>query len=277
MAVGVGIFIQQWWFSHFVFSLKASDHHAKVSELWLFHQCADTSVAGYHPAPTHYRSVNTMLLQSYSFEKRHSPFPSVTLVWGCGQMGYGLDLSWQQDCYLAISLSKSAALLYCSSMPLLALLCIWAKIRFFWMYPLWNFEQVQYYCFLSPGMKMAPFVEITNSIMGDTMLLSILQAFTDSSLSSQYRPMLLCALVHFMCMAVFRPFTDSSLNPQYRLMLLVHLCTLCAPSESSLNQLKCCWLCKYVRSVFLSVGQKAASSISLQKSLWNSPGTLHIF
>ena len=28
---------------------------------------------------------------------------------------------------------------------------------------------------------------------------------------------------------------------------------------------------------FLSVGQKAASSISLQKSLWNSPETLHIF
>ena len=97
---------------------------------------------------------------------------------------------------------------------------------------------------------MAPFVEITNSIMGDTMLLSILQAFTDSSLSPQYRPMLLCEPVHFMCMAVFRPFIDSSLNPQYRLMLLVHLCTLCAPSESSLNQLKCCWLCKCVRSVF---------------------------
>ena len=121
---------------------------------------------------------------------------------------------------------------------------------------------------------MAAFVEITNSIVGDTMLISILQAVTDSSLNPQYRLMLLCALVHFMCMAVFRPFTDSSLNPQYRLMLLVHLCTLCAPSESSLNQLKCCWFCK---SVFLSVGQKAALSISLQRSLWNSPGTLHIF
>ena len=47
-----------------------------------------------------------------------------------------------------------------------------------------------------------------------------------------------CALVHFMCIAVFRPFTESSLNPQYRLMLLVHLCTLYAPSESILNQLK---------------------------------------
>ena len=44
-----------------------------------------------------------------------------------------------------------------------------------------------------------------------------------------------CAL---MCIAVFGPFTDSSLNSQYRLMLLVHLCTLYAPSESSLNQLK---------------------------------------
>ena len=31
-----------------------------------------------------------------------------------------------------------------------------------------------------------------------------------------------------------------------------------------------------VLSYFLSVGQKAASSISLQKSLWNSPGTLHM-
>ena len=40
----------------------------------------DTSVVGYHTAPTHYLSVNTMLLQSYPFEKRHSPFPSVTLV-----------------------------------------------------------------------------------------------------------------------------------------------------------------------------------------------------
>ena len=49
-----------------------------------------------------------------------------------------------------------------------------------------------------------------------------------------------------MCMAVFRPFTDSSLNQQYRFMLLVHLCTLCAPSESSLNHLKFCWLCKSV-------------------------------
>ena len=35
-------------------------------------------------------------------------------------------------------------------------------------------------------------------------------------------------------------------------MLLVHLCTLYAPSESSLNQLKCCWLCKCVRSVHLT-------------------------
>ena len=34
-------------------------------------------------------------------------------------MGYGPDLSWQQDCYLAISMSASltsAAPLYCSSM-----------------------------------------------------------------------------------------------------------------------------------------------------------------
>ena len=48
-------------------------------------------------------------------------------------MGYGRDLSWQQDCYLAISMSASltgAAPLYCSSM-LLALLCISAKIKFF--------------------------------------------------------------------------------------------------------------------------------------------------
>ena len=59
-----------------------------------------------------------------------------------------------------------------------------------------------------------------------------------SCLNQWYRLMLLCVLVHFMCIAVFRPFTDSSLNQQYRLMLLVHLCTLCATSESSLNQLK---------------------------------------
>ena len=56
----------------------------------------------------------------------------------------------------------------------------------------------------------------------------------------------------------------------------VHLCTLWAPCESSLNQLKCCWLCKCVRSVHL-IWQKAESSISLQKSLWNSPETLHSF
>ena len=46
---------------------------------------------------------------------------------------YGPDLPWQQDCYLAISMSASltsAAPLYCSSMPL-ALLCIRAIIRFF--------------------------------------------------------------------------------------------------------------------------------------------------
>ena len=92
-----------------------------------------------------------------------------------------------------------------------------------------------------------------------------------SSLNQWYRLMLLCVLVHFMCTAVF---TDRSLNPQCRLMLLVHLCTLCAPSESSLNQLKCCWLCKCVRSVhhnyFLSVQQKAAFSI-LCKSLSGIP------
>ena len=48
-------------------------------------------------------------------------------------MGYGRDLSWQQDSYLAISMSASltgAAPLCCSSM-LLALLCISAKIKFF--------------------------------------------------------------------------------------------------------------------------------------------------
>ena len=60
------------------------------------------------------------------------------------------------------------------------------------------------------------------------MLITFFRPFTGISLNPQYRLMLLCALVHFMCMAVFRPFTDSSLNPQYRLMLLVHLCTLCA-------------------------------------------------
>ena len=115
----------------------------------------DTSVVGYYTAPTYYWSVNTMLLQSYPFEKRCGPFPSVTLVWVCGQMGYGPDLSWQQDCYLAISMSASltrATPLYCSSCPFV-LLCIWAKIRFF-LGKVWSFELV-YYCFLSPGMKMA--------------------------------------------------------------------------------------------------------------------------
>ena len=99
----------------------------------------DTFVMGYHTAPTHYWSV---LLQSYPFEKRLSPFPSVTPVWVGGQMGYGHDLSWQQDCYLTISMSASltgAAPLYCSSM-LLALLCISAKIKFFFgKVPLVNF------------------------------------------------------------------------------------------------------------------------------------------
>ena len=78
---------------------------------------------------------------------------------------------------------------------------------------------------------MAAFVEITNSIMENTNALDLISSFMDSSLNQWYRLMLLCVLVHFMCIAVIRPFTDSSLNPQYRLMLLVHLCTLCAPSE----------------------------------------------
>ena len=81
-------------------------------------------------------------------------------------------------------------------------------------------------------------------------LSAVFRPFMHSSLNQWYRLMLLCvlvctcvylctcALVHFLCIAVFRPFTDSSLNQQYRLMLVVHLCTLCAPSESSLNQLK---------------------------------------
>ena len=59
-----------------------------------------------------------------------------------------------------------------------------------------------------------------------------------SSLNQWHRLMLLCVLVHFMCIAVFKTFTESSLNQQYRLMLLVHLCTVCVPSEPSLNQLK---------------------------------------
>ena len=69
---------------------------------------------------------------------------------------------------------------------------------------------------------------------------TLLAVFRRSSLNQWYKLTFLCvytcALVHLMCIAVFRPFTDSSLNQQYRLMLLVHLCTLCAPSESSLNQ-----------------------------------------
>ena len=71
-------------------------------------------------------------------------------------------------------------------------------------------------------------------------LLAVFRPFMHSSLNQWYRLVTLCtcALVHFMCTAVFRPFTDSSLNQQYRLMLLMYLCTLCAPSESSLNQLK---------------------------------------
>ena len=67
---------------------------------------------------------------------------------------------------------------------------------------------------------------------------TLLAVFRQSSLNQWYKLTFLCVLVHLMCIAVFRPFTDSSLNQQYRLMLLVHLCTLCAPSESSLNQLE---------------------------------------
>ena len=69
-------------------------------------------------------------------------------------------------------------------------------------------------------------------------LSAVFRPFMHSSLNQCYVTVCTCALVHFMCIAVFRPFTDSSLNQQYRLMLVVHLCTLCAPSESSLNQLK---------------------------------------
>ena len=62
-------------------------------------------------------------------------------------MGYGRDLSLQQDCYLAISMSASltgAAPLYCSSM-LLALLCISAKSNSsLAKYPLLTFELVKY-------------------------------------------------------------------------------------------------------------------------------------
>ena len=66
---------------------------------------------------------------------------------------------------------------------------------------------------------------------------AVFRPFMHSSLNQRYGLMLLCVLVH-LCTYVHSSFTDSSLNPQYRLMLLVHLCTLYAPSESSLNQLK---------------------------------------
>ena len=93
-----------------------------------------------------------------------------------------------------------------------------------------------------------------------------------SSLNQWYG---LCYCVYLCTCALYvhSSFQDSSLNQQYRLMLLVHLCTLCAPSESSLNQLKmllALYMCQKCSSYFLFVGQKAASSISLQKSLWNS-------
>ena len=152
-------------------------HTLKVSfqNLWLvaIPSLCLTHVVGYHTAPTHYWSVNTMLLQSYPFRKRLSHFPSVTLVWVCGQMGYGPDLSWQQDCYWAISMSAyltSAAPLYCNSMPLL--LCIWAKIRFL----LGKVSLVKFWtsiiCIIvfSPQVwRWQPFVEITNNIMEDTL------------------------------------------------------------------------------------------------------------
>ena len=67
---------------------------------------------------------------------------------------------------------------------------------------------------------------------------TLLAVFRHSSLNQQYKLRFLCVLVHLRCIAVFRPFTDSALNQKYRFMLLVHLCTLCAPSESSLNQLE---------------------------------------
>ena len=125
-------------FSHFVFCITGCLWYMPSMShiMWKAVTCGssisvpDTFVTGYHTAPTHYWSV---LLQSYPFEKGLSPIPNVIPVWVGGQMGYGPDLSWQKDCYLAISMSASltsAAPLYCSSRPL-ALLCIWAKIRFF--------------------------------------------------------------------------------------------------------------------------------------------------
>ena len=213
MAVGVGILYD---FPILYFVLLAINVclwfiPSKSHIMWKSVTCGysisvpDTFVMWYHSAPTHYISV---LLQSYLFEKRLCPFPSITPVWVGGQMGYGPDLSWQQDCYLAFSMSASltsAAPLYCSSRRL-ALLCIWAKIRFF----LGKASLVKFWTSRIPIIvsspqvwRWQPFVEITNNIMEDTMTLS----------------------------AVFRPFMHSSLNQWYRLMLLcvlVHLCTLCA-------------------------------------------------
>ena len=147
-----------------IYTLKVS-YHVKVCDLWLFHQCA--FVMGYHTAPTHYWSV---LLQSYPFEKRLSLFPSVTPVWVGGQMGYGPDLSCQQDCYFAISMSASlttAAPLYCSSRPL-ALLCIWAKITFFLckvsLVKFWT-SRIRIIVSSPQVWRWQPFVEITNNIM----------------------------------------------------------------------------------------------------------------
>ena len=169
-------------FSHFVFVLLAINVclwfiPSKSHIMWKSVTCGysisvpDTFVMGYHTAPTHYLSV---LLQSYPIEKRLSQFPSVTPVWVGGQMGYGPDLSWQQDCYLAISMSASltsATPLYCSSMPL-ALLCIWTKIRFFlgkvFLVKFWT-SRIPIIVSSPQVWRWQPFVEITNNIMEDTM------------------------------------------------------------------------------------------------------------
>ena len=72
-------------FSHFVFCITGNQRMSLIYTLKVSKSVTcgysisvpDTFVMGYHSAPTHYLSV---LLQSYLFEKRLSPFPSVTPV-----------------------------------------------------------------------------------------------------------------------------------------------------------------------------------------------------
>ena len=151
--------------------------------LWDIPHCTYTLLISEHNAPAviHIRS----------------PFPSVILVWVCGQMGYGPDLIMATKPLLKPFLYNmsasltSAAPLYCSSINTLYFCESEQKSDSLVKYPLWSFELV--WCVLLFSLtryiwRWQPFVEIANSIMEDT--------------------------IHNTLLAVFRLFRDSSLNPQ---------------------------------------------------------------